>query len=122
MNKIQALGNLTRAVELRYTASGTAIAKTGLAINRRRTASDGTTKEETCFVDLTIWGKSGETFAKHFDKGDGVILSGRLEYETWTAQDGGKRSKHSITVEEWHFPPSSGGGDKKKTRTKKMDF
>lgn len=106
MNVWHATGRLTRDPEQRYTQSGTALVKFGLAVNHRYTV-DGEKREKVCFIDCTVWGKSGETFAKHFEKGDAVTLTGRLDLEQWEAQDGTKRSKHSITVEQWEFPQGS---------------
>ncbi len=106
MNIWIATGRLTRDVELRYTQSGTALGKFGLAVNHRYTVN-GERKEKVCFVDCTVWGKSAETFAKHFEKGDAVTITGRLDLEQWEASDGTKRSKHSVTIDQWEFPLSS---------------
>lgn len=100
MNMVMLMGRLTRDVELRHTQSGTAVASTGLAVNRKR--GD---KEEVLFVDLTLWGKTAENFAKFFRKGKGVVVCGRLGMDEWE-QDGKKRTKIFVTVEEWSFPLS----------------
>jgi len=54
------VGNLTRDIELRYTGSGMAIAKTGIATNRRYKTQSGEQKEETCFIDITLFGRAAE--------------------------------------------------------------
>lgn len=106
MNVWHATGRLTRDVELRYTASGTAFAKFGLAVNHRYKV-DGEQREKVCFIDCTVWANSAEAFAKHFEKGDAVTITGRLDLEQWEAQDGTKRSKHSVNVSDWEFPQGS---------------
>ena len=106
MNQWNATGRLTRDVELRYTQGGTALAKFGLAVNHRYT-SNGEKKEEVCFIDCVVWGKSAEAFAKWFGSGHPVTITGRLKYEQWDDKDGQKRSKHVVTVEQWEFPLSS---------------
>jgi single-strand DNA-binding protein len=75
----------------------------GLAVNRRWTGQDGVQKEDTCFVDCRAFGRQAETISKYLTKGRAVFIEGRLTYETWTAQDGSKRSKHRVTVESFQF-------------------
>ncbi len=98
-NKVIMVGNLTRDIELRYTGSGMAIAKTGLATNRRYKTQSGEQKEETCFIDITLFGRAAEVANQYLKKGSKVLIEGRLIYETWTDQSGNKRSKHSIAVD-----------------------
>ena len=93
------VGHLTRDIELRYTPSGTAIAKTGIATNRRFKTQTGEQKEETCFIDITLFGRAAEVANQYLSKGRQVLIEGRLVYETWTDQHGNKRSKHSIAVD-----------------------
>ena len=96
-NKVILVGNLTRDIELRYSQSGKAIGKTGIATSRKFT-SNGEKKEEVCFVDVTFFGKSAEVANQYLRKGSKVLIEGRLNFEQWE-QDGQKRSKHSVTVE-----------------------
>ena len=108
-NKVILLGNLTRDIELRYSQGGTAIAKFGLAINRRYTVN-GEQKEETCFVDLTAFGKQAETLNQYVGKGSPLFVEGRLEYSTWEDKDGGgKRSKLEVVIENFQFVDSGAG-------------
>ena len=101
-NKVLLLGNLTRDVETRYTQSGTAVGKFGMAINRTYTVN-GERKESTCFVDCTAWGRQAEVLGKYVSKGSPLFLEGRLEFSTWEGQDGGKRSKLEVVVENFQF-------------------
>jgi single-strand DNA-binding protein len=108
-NKVLLMGNLTRDPQLSYLPSQTAVVDFGLAVNRRWTGKDGQTKEEVCFVDCRAFGKPAETINKYLSKGRAVFVEGRLTLDSWTAQDGTKRSKHRVTVENFQFlgaPPA----------------
>jgi len=98
-NKIIIAGNLTRDIEIRYTQGGSAIGNTGIATTRKFKSQSGEQKEEVLFVDLTFFGRSAEIANQYLCKGSKVLVDGRLKLDQWTAQDGSKRSKHSVTVE-----------------------
>jgi single-strand DNA-binding protein len=110
-NKILLMGNLTRDPQLSYTPNQTAVVDFGLATNRRWTAQDGSQREETCFVDCRAFGRQAENMNKYLSKGKLVFIEGRLSFDTWTAQDGTKRSKHRVTVENCQFMPGAGTSD-----------
>ncbi len=98
-NKIILAGNLTRDIEIRYTPSGAAVASTAIATSRKFKSQTGEQKEEVLFVDLTFFGRTAEIANQYLRKGSKVLVDGRLKLDQWTAQDGSKRSKHSVTVE-----------------------
>ncbi len=98
-NKVILVGNLTRDVELRYLPSGTAVGKVGIATNRKFKSTTGEQKDETMFIDLTFFGRTAEIANQYLRRGSKVLVEGRLILEQWVAQDGTKRSKHSVTVE-----------------------
>jgi single-strand DNA-binding protein len=98
-NKVVLVGNLTRDVEIRYSQSGSAIASVGIATNRKWKSQTGELKDEIMFIDLTFFGRTAEIANQYLRKGSKVLVDGRLVFQQWTAQDGTKRSKHSITVE-----------------------
>ena len=107
-NKIILVGNLTRDIELRYAQSGSAIAKTAIATSRKFTLN-GEKKEETCFVDITFFGRSGEVANQYLRKGSKILVEGRLQFEQWVDQTSGqKRSKHSVIVETMQMLDSRG--------------
>ncbi len=110
-NKVILLGNLTRDPELRYLPnSQTAVVDFGLATNRKRRSQDGSQRpDEVCYVDCTIFGKPAETINKYLKKGNPIFIEGRLTFDSWQAQDGSKRSKLKVTVENFQF---LGGGQK----------
>ena len=112
-NKVLLMGNLTRDPELRYTASGAAVASFGLAVNRKFKQGEEW-KDEVCFVDITVWAKQGENCAQYLNKGSLVFLEGRLNYQTWEADGGQKRSKLEVVANNVQFlgskqPPDQEG-------------
>jgi len=98
-NKTILEGHLTRDIEMKYTQGGTAIANTAIATSRKYKTQTGEQKEEVLFVDLTFLGRNAEIANQFLKKGSHVLVDGRLKLDQWTAQDGTKRSKHSITIE-----------------------
>jgi len=108
-NKVMLMGNLTRDPQLSYTPSQTPVVEFGLAVNRRWKGKDGQSKDETCFVDCQTYGRQAETINKYLTKGSPVFVEGRLTFDSWTAQDGTKRSKHRVMVENFQFLPSGSG-------------
>ena len=99
-NKVIMVGNLTRDIELRYLPSGSAIAKSAIATSFKYKSSTGEQKDEVCFLDFNIFGRSAEVANQYLKKGSKVLLEGRLVLEQWTDKDGNNRSKHSLRVEE----------------------
>lgn len=116
-NKILLLGNLTRDPQLSYTPNQTAVVDFGLATNRRWTGQDGSQREETCFVDCRAFGRQAENINKYLSKGRLVLVEGRLTFDSWTAQDGTRRSKHRVTVENFQFMPASADAGTDRTNT-----
>lgn len=109
-NKVILVGNLTRDIELRYSQGGAAIAKSALATSRKFTVN-GEKKEETCFVYITFFGRSGEVANQYLRKGSKILIEGRLSFEQWVDQASGqKRSKHSVIVESMQMLDSKGEG------------
>jgi single-strand DNA-binding protein len=110
LNKVMLMGNLTRDPELRHTPSGMAIADFGMAINRQRKGADGNRIDETTFVDITAFGRQAEVIQQYLRKGRPVYIEGHLRLEQWTTQDGQKRSKLSVVVENFQFLDTKGAG------------
>ena len=96
-NKVMLMGNLTRDPELRFTASGAAVASFGLAVNRKYKQGNDW-KDEVCYVDITVWGKQGENCAEYLGKGSGVFIEGRLQFRSWETDDGQKRNKLDVVA------------------------
>lgn len=108
-NKVLLMGNLTRDPQLSYTPNQTAVVDFGLATNRVWTGQDGSPRRETCFVDCRAFGRQAENINKYMSKGRAIFVEGRLTFESWTAQDGSRRSRHRVTVENFQFLPGTVG-------------
>lgn len=110
-NKVILMGRLTRDPEMRYTGSGMAVTKIGLAVGRRYfNKSTQQTVEETAFVDCEAWGKQAETLNQYMRKGRPLFVEGRLKFDTWESREGQKRSKLVVVVENFQFVDSGGEG------------
>jgi single-strand DNA-binding protein len=110
-NKVILLGNLTRDPEVRYTPKGTAVAELGMAVNRVYTAENGEKREETTFVDVTLWGRTAEIAGEYLKKGRPVFIEGRLQLDSWEdKQSGQKRSKLKVVGEGLQLLGSRPGG------------
>lgn len=112
-NKVILVGNLTRDVELRYMPSGNAVATIGMATNRRYKKQDGSQGDDTCFIDVKLFGRTAEVANQYLRKGSKVLIEGKLTYETWSDQTGAKKSRHTVTAESMQMldtrQESSGG-------------
>lgn len=110
-NKVILMGNLTRDPEVRYTSSGTAIAKLGIAVNRYWSNKDGQKQEETTFVDVDAFGRQAETIGQYLKKGRPIMVEGRLKLDQWDdKQTGQKRSKLGVVLDRFEFIDSRGEG------------
>jgi single-strand DNA-binding protein len=110
-NKVMLMGNVTRDPEVRYTPKGTAVTEVGLAVNRVFTAENGEKREETTFVDITLWGRLAEIAGDYAKKGRPIFIEGRLQLDTWDdKQTGQKRSKLRVVGETLQLLGSREGG------------
>src|ERR687890_2221825 len=105
-NRVVLGGNLTRDPELRFTQAGVPVCSFGIAVNRVRSRN-----EEVDFFDISAWRELGETIATYKKKGDPILVEGRLQYRTWEAQDGSKRSKVDVVSENVQLLGRPGGPD-----------
>lgn len=103
LNKVLLIGNLTRAPELRYTPSGTAVADVRLAINRSYTTQAGERRDETHFLTVVVWGRQAETCSEYLDKGSPIFVEGRLQTRDWETKDGQKRNVVEVVAERVQF-------------------
>ena len=97
-NRIVLVGNLTKDIELRYTQGGAAIGSSGIAVTRKFSVN-GEKREETCFIDITFFGKQAEIANQYLNKGSKLLVEGRLKFDQWTDNNGNNRSKHTVAVE-----------------------
>lgn len=109
LNKVFLMGNLTRDPALRFTPGGAAVCEFGLAMNRKY-VSNGQEREDTCFVDIIVWGKQAESCGRFLEKGSSALIEGRLQYDQWEdKQTGAKRSRLRVTAERVQFLSSAQG-------------
>ena len=103
LNKVFLMGNLTRDPDLRTTPSGASVCEFGLAVNRRFTVN-GNERDETCFVDITVWSKAAENCKRFLEKGSPVLVEGRLQMDTWE-KDGVRHQKLKVRASAIKFLP-----------------
>ncbi|HEX9019887.1 MAG TPA: single-stranded DNA-binding protein [Nitrospirota bacterium] len=113
-NKVILLGNLTRDPEVRYTPNGIAVASFAIAVNRKYKQGDET-KEEVSYIDIVVFGKQAESCGQYINKGDSVLIDGRLQQRRWETEDGQKRNKIEVVAQSVNFMPrrssaGQGGG------------
>ena len=103
LNRVFLMGNLTRAPEVRYTPSGTAVGDLGLAVNESFKNKAGEMVESTVFVDVEVWARQAETCAEYLHKGSPIFVEGRLKLDQWENQKGEKRSKLRVRADRVQF-------------------
>lgn len=108
-NKVILLGNLTRDPELRTIPSGQTVCSFSLAVNRSWRNAEGETQEAVDYIDCNAWGKPAEIINQYMQKGRAILVSGRLQQRSWE-QDGQKRSKVEVVVEDFNFVGGPGEG------------
>lgn len=103
LNKVFLLGNLTREPDLRGFPNGQSVCDLRIAVSRRFT-SNGQEQEETCFVDVVVWGKAANNCHQYLSKGSQVMVEGRLQLDTWEDRNGGgQRSRLRVVAENIQF-------------------
>jgi single-strand DNA-binding protein len=103
LNRVILAGRLTRDPEVRYTPSGTAVADLGVAISDAYRNRAGEIVEQTCFVDVVVWGRQAETTGEYLSKGSPLLIEGRLQLDQWENQQGEKRSKLRVKADRVQF-------------------
>ena len=100
-NSVTLVGNVTREPELRYTAAGQAMAKFGLAVNRRwQNRQTNAWEESTSFFDVVAWREMAENVGESITKGTRVVVTGRMEQRSYENQAGEKRSAVELVADE----------------------
>ena len=134
MNKVFLSGNLTRDPEVRYTQSGKAYARMGIAINRRYKD-----KESVDFFNLVAWERTAEFCGKYLRKGSRVLVEGQLRTNSYENKDGVKVNTAEIWVDNIEFagakredsgdngysggrPANNYGGNREQTPPRRNDY
>jgi single-strand DNA-binding protein len=111
-NRVILMGHLTRDPEIKYLPSQAAVCDFALAINRRWKDANGGDREEVLFVDCAAFGRTGQTIGENLTKGRPIHIEGRLKFEQWEQEDGQRRSKIRVVVEQFRFVDAKPGGGK----------
>lgn len=98
MNKVHLIGNLTKEPELRYTKQNTPVASYTIAINSRYGE-----QQQTDFIPISTWGKSGEFVSKYFKKGQPIAITGRLKNRNYEDNNGVKHYSMEVVTEGIEF-------------------
>jgi len=97
---VSMVGNITRDPELKFAGTGNAVLNFSIAQNRKYNDKNGKEQEEVSYFDVTCFGTTAENVANSVSKGVRVMVIGRLKQNSWTADDGAKRSKVEIIADE----------------------
>ena len=109
LNHITIMGRLVRDPEMRTTQSGVAVASFTLAVDRDFGGKDGGEKQ-TDFIDCTAWRHTAEFVSKYFSKGRMAVVSGRLQIDNYTDNDGNKRRSAKVIADNIYFGDSKKDG------------
>jgi single-strand DNA-binding protein len=114
INRVTLVGRLTRDPELRHLPSGTQVLQLGVAVNGRQKDDAGNWIDKPNFFDVKVFGNQAEMLSQHLAKGRRIGVDGRLDWSSWEAQDGSKRSKVEVIAQSVQFLDSrsdaEGGG------------
>lgn len=117
-NRVILMGNLTRDPELRTLPnSQTQVCDFALAVNRRWKDADGGDREEVVFIDCAAFGKTAQTIGENLTKGRPIHVEGRLKFEQWEQEDGQRRNKIRVVVEQFRFVDRKPGNPEPAQRT-----
>lgn len=103
LNRVFLIGRLTQDPELRYTPNGAAVTDLRVATSRSWTGKDGERKEDTLFIDVTVWNRQAENCCQYLKKGRQVHVEGYLRSESWESPTGEKRSKIKVEADRVQF-------------------
>ena len=106
INKVTLLGRVGTDPEMQYTPGGTALTKLRLATDRRRQDAD----DATDWHNIVVWDKSAEAVNQYVQKGQRILVEGRLVQNTWQTEDGQPRSRTEVHTQEVVFLDSNGNG------------
>ena len=111
INHVTIVGRLTRDPELRHLPSGSPVLQMGVAVNGRQKDAAGNWTDKPNFFDVKVFGNQAEMLAQHLSKGRRVGIDGRLDWSSWEAQDGSKRSKVEVVAQSVQFLDSRGDSE-----------
>ena len=116
-NLVMLIGRTTKDVELNTTASGKAVCRFSLAVDKQTRQEE---EKQTNFFDIVCWGKLAETTSKYLTKGRKCCVTGKLDTRTYTAQDGTNRKVVEIVASEVEFLDSLNSDNNEKEKSTKQ--
>ncbi len=105
MNKVIVMGRLTKEVEMQTSSGGTNYIRNSVAVDRKFNKGE---EKQTDFFNISAFGKTAEFISKYFHKGSKVLITGRLQSDSYTDKNGNKSTTVSIVVEEVDFCEAKG--------------
>jgi single-strand DNA-binding protein len=104
LNKVFLIGRLTQDPELRWTPNGSAVTDLRLATSRNYTTKDGDRREETLYIDVTVWNRQAENCCQYLAKGRQIHVEGYLKMDSWDDKTTGeKRTKVKVEADRVQF-------------------
>lgn len=119
-NKITILGNLTKDVKLTATQSGASMVLNTIASSHKKVVNKEI-KEETCFLDIVVFGKMAENMNQYLHKGSKVFVEGRLSQDTWQDKEGKTRYSYKVVVETMKFLDSKAKAEHTQVKPKQTE-
>ncbi len=102
-NAVILMGHLTAKPELLHAQSGKSWCKFSVAVNEYFSTKDGEPSERVSFIDVACFGRQAEAICRYLDKGDPILVDGRLTQDRWETEDGQKRNKLRVTMRRFEF-------------------
>ncbi len=99
-NKVQLIGNLGNAPEVKTTESGKKLARFSVATNESYRNAKGEKVTETTWHNLVAWGKVADIAEKYLNKGSEIAIEGKLINRSYTDKDGNKKYITEVQVNE----------------------
>lgn len=101
INNVTLQGKLGKDIDLKYTQSGKAVGTTSIAVERDYKNSNG--EKETDWVNIVFWGKTAETVANYFRKGDEILVVGRIQTRSYEDNSGSKKYVTEVVADKFSF-------------------
>ena len=101
LNIVIIMGRLTADPEFRQTASGTAVCRINVAVNRPKKKDAADTEAD--FISVTCWRETAEFVSRYFSKGSAIIVQGCLRNNNYTDQNGVKHYSYNVLANNVQF-------------------
>lgn len=111
INKVILIGNLTRDPESKEVQNGQKITTFSIATNRRWVTSDGHEKTSTEYHDCVAWARLADICEKYLKRGKLVYIEGYLKTRSWTTEEGIKKFRTEVVVQDLIMLDKKGGHD-----------